>query len=121
MTPALRTGISSLPASGQPGAPAASPAVSAASATASRLARQHQERAQGAAPRRSSGCTGPSATAWTACRSGVGSRAAFALHTGGERLPADTALTSTTFTIFEGTSEIRRMITGRAVTGLDLR
>jgi len=25
------------------------------------------------------------------------------------------------FTIFEGTSEIQRMITGRAVTGLDVR
>jgi hypothetical protein len=37
------------------------------------------------------------------------------------RLPAETARTSTNFTIFEGTSEIQRMITGRAVTGLDVR
>jgi alkylation response protein AidB-like acyl-CoA dehydrogenase len=36
-------------------------------------------------------------------------------------LPAETALTSTSFTIFEGTSEIQRMIIGRAVTGLDVR
>jgi hypothetical protein len=36
-------------------------------------------------------------------------------------LPAETARTSTTFTIFEGTSEIQRMIIGRAVTGLDVR
>jgi alkylation response protein AidB-like acyl-CoA dehydrogenase len=36
-------------------------------------------------------------------------------------LPAETALTSTTFTIFEGTSEIQCMIIGRAVTGLDVR
>ena len=37
------------------------------------------------------------------------------------RLPAETAPTSTTFTIFEGTSEIQRMIIGRAVTGFDVR
>jgi hypothetical protein len=36
-------------------------------------------------------------------------------------LPAETALTSTGFTIFEGTSEIQRMIIGRAVTGLNVR
>jgi alkylation response protein AidB-like acyl-CoA dehydrogenase len=36
-------------------------------------------------------------------------------------LPAETARTSTTFTIFEGTSEIQRMIIGRAVTGLDVQ
>ena len=36
-------------------------------------------------------------------------------------LPAETAGTSTSFTIFEGTSEIQRMIIGRAVTGLDVR
>ena len=35
-------------------------------------------------------------------------------------LPAETAPTSTSFTIFEGTSEIQRMIIGRAVTGLDV-
>ena len=37
------------------------------------------------------------------------------------RLAAETARTSTSFTIFEGTSEIQRMIIGRAVTGLDVR
>jgi hypothetical protein len=37
------------------------------------------------------------------------------------RLPAETARNSTSFTIFEGTSEIQRMIIGRAVTGLDVR
>jgi alkylation response protein AidB-like acyl-CoA dehydrogenase len=36
-------------------------------------------------------------------------------------LPAETARWSTIFTIFEGTSEIQRMIIGRAVTGLDVR
>jgi alkylation response protein AidB-like acyl-CoA dehydrogenase len=36
-------------------------------------------------------------------------------------LPADTARTCTSFTIFEGTSEIQRVIIGRAVTGLDVR
>ncbi|HUB42923.1 MAG TPA: acyl-CoA dehydrogenase family protein [Streptosporangiaceae bacterium] len=36
-------------------------------------------------------------------------------------VPAETARTSTSFTIFEGTSEIQRMIIGRAVTGLDVR
>jgi alkylation response protein AidB-like acyl-CoA dehydrogenase len=36
-------------------------------------------------------------------------------------LPAKTARTSTGFTIFEGTSEIQRMIIGRAVAGLDVR
>jgi alkylation response protein AidB-like acyl-CoA dehydrogenase len=36
-------------------------------------------------------------------------------------LPAETARTSTSFTIFEGTSEIQRMIIGRAITGLDVR
>jgi hypothetical protein len=36
-------------------------------------------------------------------------------------LPAETAPTSTSFTIFEGTSEIQRMIIGRAVTGLNVR
>jgi len=36
-------------------------------------------------------------------------------------LPAETARISTSFTIFEGTSEIQRMIIGRAVTGLDVR
>jgi alkylation response protein AidB-like acyl-CoA dehydrogenase len=37
------------------------------------------------------------------------------------RLPAETATTSTSFTIFEGTSEIQRMIIGRAATEQDLR
>ena len=36
-------------------------------------------------------------------------------------LPAETARTSTSFTIFEGTSETQRMIIGRAVTGLNVR
>jgi len=36
-------------------------------------------------------------------------------------LPAGTAGISASFTIFEGTSEIQRMIIGRAVTGLDVR
>ena len=36
-------------------------------------------------------------------------------------LPAETARTSASFTIFQGTSEIQRMIIGRAVTGLDVR
>jgi acyl-CoA dehydrogenase len=36
-------------------------------------------------------------------------------------LPAETARISTSFTIFEGTSEIQRLIIGRAVTGLDVR
>ena len=36
-------------------------------------------------------------------------------------LPAETARTFTSFTIFEGTSEIQRMIIGRAVTGLNVR
>jgi alkylation response protein AidB-like acyl-CoA dehydrogenase len=36
-------------------------------------------------------------------------------------LPAETAHTSRSFTSFEGTSEIQRMIIGRAVTGLDVR
>jgi hypothetical protein len=35
-------------------------------------------------------------------------------------LPGETARTSTSFTIFEGTSEIQRMIIGSAVTGLDV-
>jgi len=36
-------------------------------------------------------------------------------------LPAETASTATSFTIFDGTSEIQRVIIGRAVTGLDVR
>jgi alkylation response protein AidB-like acyl-CoA dehydrogenase len=38
-----------------------------------------------------------------------------------DHLPAETAVWSTIFTIFEGTSEIQRLIIGRAVTGLDVR
>ena len=37
------------------------------------------------------------------------------------RLAAETDGSSMSFTIFEGTSEIQRMIIGRAVTGLDVR
>jgi hypothetical protein len=37
------------------------------------------------------------------------------------RLAAETARTSMSFAIFERTSEIQRMIIGRAVTGLDVR
>jgi alkylation response protein AidB-like acyl-CoA dehydrogenase len=36
-------------------------------------------------------------------------------------LPAKTVRWSMIFTIFEGTSEIQRMLIGRAVTGLDVR
>ncbi len=36
------------------------------------------------------------------------------------QLPAETALNARIFTIFEGTSEIQRLIIGRAVTGLDV-
>ena len=53
----------------------------------------------------------------------VGSRAELVLTCVAQsgHLPAETARTSTSFTIFEGTSEIQRMIIGRAVTGLDVR
>jgi alkylation response protein AidB-like acyl-CoA dehydrogenase len=37
------------------------------------------------------------------------------------RLSAETAPTANIFTIFEGTSEIQRMIIGRSITGLDVR
>jgi alkylation response protein AidB-like acyl-CoA dehydrogenase len=37
------------------------------------------------------------------------------------RYSDDSAPTSKIFTIFEGTSEIQRMIIGRAITGLDVR
>jgi alkylation response protein AidB-like acyl-CoA dehydrogenase len=33
-------------------------------------------------------------------------------------LPAETGHTSTSFTLFEGTSEIQRLVIGRAITGL---
>jgi len=36
-------------------------------------------------------------------------------------LPAETGRTSTGFTSFDGTSEIQRLIIGRAVTGLPVR
>jgi alkylation response protein AidB-like acyl-CoA dehydrogenase len=44
-------------------------------------------------------------------------------HQKGHRYPKRhaNAYTSKIFTIFEGTSEIQRMIIGRAVTGLDVR
>jgi alkylation response protein AidB-like acyl-CoA dehydrogenase len=50
-------------------------------------------------------------------------RAEFVLTSGWQagHLPAETLRNSTSFTIFEGTSEIQRMIIGRAVTGLDVR
>ena len=53
----------------------------------------------------------------------LGMRAEFVLTSGPPtaRLPAETARASTSFTIFEGTSEIQRMIIGRAVTGLNVR
>jgi acyl-CoA dehydrogenase len=37
------------------------------------------------------------------------------------RLPAKTAINSKIFTIFEGTSEIQRLVIGRTVTGLPVR
>ena len=40
---------------------------------------------------------------------------------GNRHSPAETALYSKIFTIFEGTSEIQRMLIGRTVTGLDVR
>jgi acyl-CoA dehydrogenase len=36
-------------------------------------------------------------------------------------MPVTLPMTSKIFTIFEGTSEIQRMLIGRAVTGLDVR
>jgi len=36
-------------------------------------------------------------------------------------MTAETARTSTSLTIFEGTSEIQRLIIGRSATGLDVR
>jgi hypothetical protein len=36
-------------------------------------------------------------------------------------VPMTLPMTSKIFTIFEGTSEIQRMIIGRSVTGLDVR
>jgi acyl-CoA dehydrogenase len=36
-------------------------------------------------------------------------------------MPMPLLVTSKIFTIFEGTSEIQRMLIGRAVTGLDVR
>jgi hypothetical protein len=49
-------------------------------------------------------------------------RAELVLTSAGQpaHLPAETAGTSTRFTIFECTPEIQRMIIGRAVTGLDV-
>ena len=40
---------------------------------------------------------------------------------GNRHSPAETALYSKIFTIFEGTSEIQRMLIGRALTGLGVR
>ena len=37
------------------------------------------------------------------------------------RLPAKTAVDNKIFTIFEGTSEIQRLVIGRTVTGLPVR
>ena len=37
------------------------------------------------------------------------------------RLPAETAVDSKIFTIFEGTSEIQRLVIGRTITGLPVR
>jgi alkylation response protein AidB-like acyl-CoA dehydrogenase len=37
------------------------------------------------------------------------------------RLPAETAVYSKIFTIFEGTSEIQRLVIGRTITGLPVR
>jgi alkylation response protein AidB-like acyl-CoA dehydrogenase len=37
------------------------------------------------------------------------------------RYAGDSASTARIFTIFEGTSEIQRMLIGRTVTGLDVR
>jgi Acyl-CoA dehydrogenase, C-terminal domain len=50
-------------------------------------------------------------------------RAEFVLTSGRllGHLPAETARTSRSFTIFEGTSEIQRVIISRAATGLDVR
>jgi hypothetical protein len=38
-----------------------------------------------------------------------------------ECMPCSSTDTSDNFTIFEGTSEIQRMLIGRAVTGLEIR
>jgi hypothetical protein len=56
-------------------------------------------------------------------RPAADSAAELVLTTGGYvgRLAAETARTSTSFAILESTSEIQRMIIGRAVTGLDMR
>jgi hypothetical protein len=60
-------------------------------------------------------------TAWRAIRPTLGAELVLTRAPPPGHLPAETAHTSTSFTIFEGTSEIQRMIMGRAVTGLDVR
>ncbi|HYK66310.1 MAG TPA: acyl-CoA dehydrogenase family protein [Streptosporangiaceae bacterium] len=56
---------------------------------------------------------------YSACR--VGAELVLTLASRAGHLAGESARTSTSFTIFEGTSEIQRMIIGRAVTGLDVR
>jgi hypothetical protein len=57
----------------------------------------------------------------SACRHRRGAESVLTSDRLSGHLPAETVRTSTSFTIFEGTSEIQLMITERAVTGLDVR